>query len=156
MSHVTSNPCFKVEPRQKKKVLLPGCFLRTLEHVLINEVEFYGLKNHERKHCITMKPPRSWERERGLPEICLNLILSRDPYFMSVEEHVHYKTTKIHNANAISCLNFIDPKNVEFVFHHPPNVITLFLRLQERHLSVLSMSNTPPSGGRAGLLKTDE
>lgn len=57
---------------------------------------------------------------------------------MSVEEHVHYKTTKIHNANAILCLNFIDPKNVEFVFHYrpPPNVITSFLRLQERIVSI--------------------
>lgn len=35
--------------KRKKTILPPVCLLRTLEHELVNEAEFYGLRYNERE-----------------------------------------------------------------------------------------------------------
>lgn len=51
MSHFKKPPKrIRSQSLQKKKTILPPvCLLRTLEHELVNEVEFYGLRDNERE-----------------------------------------------------------------------------------------------------------
>lgn len=107
-----------------------------------------------------MKPSK--QEERGLSEFSSNQMLKKKGILIFVYHlnHCQYRTKNKQNKNNYNPILFLHFSfcfvGVFLGFVSNKIIPTRLAFLQERRFTLRRMNNTPPDGGRAGLLMTNE